>query len=489
MTRGEPKREQLFTPGFFDPANRVVLEQVKGRKYAVSLNVYLPQDKQLLMRKGEGYGIIADYSLGGQDYFPMERCAWPLVEKPVNYGNTSNLWQKVRQFIMEHFYVPNQETYDVLTAWVFASYVPEVWRVVPYLFFHGPVASGKTRGTEVLHSVCHRGLLSSNISSAALFRAVSEWHPVVFLDESEIYNSENKTDIIGLLNSGYRRGQVAIRVKHTDQGELLECFDVFGFKVLAGTEGFRETLESRCIMIRTVKNRRKVRFFIDEKRAEELRAELLQWRFNFLESYAEPSEGSEPPEGSSEGLGDARVQELFQCLIAISNDGRENILKFARKVAKEKREEAKTTLDAAVVEILPTLADTDMALTGEKEQVFLTKTIQNKLNQDKEEQDRLKAQAVGRVIKRLGFSARHTERGNGWLYDKEHLAMLKAIYLTPSEPSEPSEPSDHSALLKVCKFCGKPITDAIRDWIGPELNDPAHVDCARQWRELHDARS
>ncbi len=485
MTNEESRREQLYTPGFYDAVNHIVFEQVKGNKFAVSLNMYLPKDKQLLMEKGEGYGIIPDYSIGEQDFFPLERCAWPLVEKPRNYGSVSSLWKKVKQFIWEHFYVPNEETYDVLTAWVFASYVPEVWRVVPYLFFHGPVASGKTRGMEVLHIICYRGLLCSNISSAALFRAVSEWHPVVFLDESEIYNAENKSDIIGLLNSGYRRGQVAIRVKHTEHGEVLECFDVFGFKVLAGTEGFRNTLESRCIMIRTVKNRRKVKFFIDEKRAETIRSELLQWRFNFLETYAEPAEGSEPSEGNLEGIGEARVQELFQSLITISNDGRENIVKFARSVAKERLEEARTSMDTAIIEVLQDLTDLDIIVNPEKERVFLTKTVQNKLNLDREEQDKLDVQVVGRIIKRLGFSARHTAHGNGWLYDKEHLELLKAIYLTPSEqPSEPSKPSEPSAMLEVCKFCGKPITDAVHDFVSEGEKDyPAHMDCARQWRE------
>jgi hypothetical protein len=479
--------ERLYSPGFYDRPNHVVLEQVKGSKYAVSLNLYLPEDKQLLMKKGEGYGLVTDYSCGEQDFFPLERCPWPLVEKPRNYGNYSSLWRNVRQYIWEHFYVPKEETYDVLTAWVFASYVPETWRVVPYLFFHGPIASGKTRGMEVLHTLCYRGLLCSNISSAALFRAVSEWHPVVFLDESEIYNAENKSDIIGLLNSGYRRGQVAIRVRHTEHGEELECFDVFGFKVLAGTEGFRSTLESRCIMIRTVKNRRKVRFYTDEKQAEEIRSELLQWRFNFLETYTESSaEGSEPSESSLEGIGEARVQELFQSLITVSNDGRENIIKFAKNTAKERLEEAKTSIDTSIIEISQGLTDSDIIVNPEKEQIFLTKTVQNKLNQDKEEQDKLKAQVVGRIIKRLGFSARHTEHGNGWLYDKERLEMLKAIYLTSSEqPSEPSKPSKPSAKLEVCKFCGKPITDAVHDFVSEEDKDfSAHIDCAMQWRQL-----
>jgi hypothetical protein len=48
-------------------------------------------------------------------------------------------------------------------------------------------------------------------------------------------------------------------------------------------------------------------------------------------------------------------------------------------------------------------------------------------------------------------------------------------------------------LLKVCKVCGKPIADALHDWVfegeGDERRDyPAHIACAAEWRRLHGVR-
>jgi hypothetical protein len=45
-------------------------------------------------------------------------------------------------------------------------------------------------------------------------------------------------------------------------------------------------------------------------------------------------------------------------------------------------------------------------------------------------------------------------------------------------------------LLEVCKVCGKPIAEAVHDWIfegeGDEKKDyPAHMACAAEWRRLH----
>ena len=66
--------------------------------------------------------------------------------------------------------------YDILTSWIIASWVPECWKVVPYIFFYGPINSGKTRGLEILTTLSYRGLLSSNITTASLYRASEAWH-------------------------------------------------------------------------------------------------------------------------------------------------------------------------------------------------------------------------------------------------------------------------------------------------------------------------
>jgi hypothetical protein len=73
-------------------------------------------------------------------------------------------------------------------------------------------------------------------------------------------------EVLALLNSGYRKGQCAIRVEKVEQGSLqIAMFDTFGFKVLAGTEELAATLQSRCIITSMSKAVKQVRLFVDEE--------------------------------------------------------------------------------------------------------------------------------------------------------------------------------------------------------------------------------
>lgn len=417
----ESETKYTFTPGLFDRGNKYAFEQVKNSKYAMSGCNKVPKQNEPFIQD-------SPFVTTSQPFAVLERVAWNLVEQPLNFGSQTDLWNEVKQFVFEHLFLPDQNLYDVLTAWIFATWIYEVWNVVPYIFFYGPVASGKTRGLEILHRLSYRAVLSSNISSAALFRACESWHPTLILDETEIYNKQEKNEIIGLLNSGYRRGQFAIRVRITPQGELLDVFDVFGFKAMAGTEGLAKTLESRSIMIRMIKNRRKVRLHIDEKKADELRAKLLFWRLMIMNGC----ELGELCEGFLKRVGDldfdsGRLEELFQCLLAVANDGRENILAYAEKMNEMRLFEEATSIEAEVVEIM---LNSDLGLFNN---VILTKDVTEKYNASRVEREKVKTGYVGWAIRRLGFEPRHTRQGNGWLFDRERLSYLKQIYL--GEPS------------------------------------------------------
>lgn len=397
----------------------------------------------------------------GKQYLPLDKAAWPLCHDALPYDGKEQLWHRLRQFIYSHLFLPDGSLYDVLTAWVFASWVPELWTTVPYVFFFGPVASGKTRGLEVLHRLCYRGILSSNISSAALFRACEAWHPTIILDETEIYRQTERIDVVGLLNSGYRKGQFAVRAKNTDHGVTLEIFNVFGFKALAGTEGLAAALESRSIMVRMIKNRRPVRLFINEAEARQLRGQLLRWRFDMLgtplQSAQDKSEWKEHmtttllerldryrqdwlKDVPALNVESGRIQELFQCLLAVSNSGRNQIIHYAEKVDRMRAFEQKASIEAEVVDIL--LAS-NFTL---EENVVLTKELAERFNRDRTDRERWKSSSIGRVMRRLGFEKAHTRQGNGWLLDTERLHYLKDIYLGEysPEPREPCEPCERS---------------------------------------------
>jgi hypothetical protein len=464
----EDEPEVKYTPGGFFTETGLLFEQVKDGKF-VMWNI----DNEITTKDTVFYGL---------KYMPLPKVPWPLCKELLPYGDRESLWRDVKQFIWDHVFLPDEALYDVLTAWVFASWLPEIWPVVPYIFFFGPVASGKTRALEVLQRLCYRGLLSSNISSAALFRACEEWHPTLILDETEIYSKSERIEVIGLLNSGYRRGQFAIRAKSTAEGVVLEAFDVFGFKALAGTGGLAAALESRSIMVRMLKNRRKVRLFVDEARAEELRSKLLMWRMEKLRfEHTEKQDWirhiNEGPERDLCDLCDlflrevpplkidsGRTQELFQCLLAVANEGRENIVKYAEKTEEMRHFEEKASIEAELVEIL---LNSNLSM---ENNIVLTKALAEAFNQSRSEREKWKSSSIGRIMRRLGFDRRSTRLGKGWYVDPDRIRYLKEIYLggegTPEKGSHRSQRSQPSS-KEVLEFVRARFVQGTREeWVG-----------------------
>lgn len=455
-------------------SNIQVFEQIADNKfYYVWHSLNAPKEGSygtIVKEEGitDSVSFITEYLKNG-DYTPLPKTNWPLVEKPLPYNSIDELWQNIKNYIHDHLDLFDPRLYDVLTAWIFASYLPEVWRVVPYIFFHGPVSTGKTRGLEVFQQLCYRGMLSANITTAALFRSVDVYKPTVLLDETEIYTKEGKDEILHLLNSGYRKGGRVIRVRSTSEGMFLEDFDVFGFKAVAGTYNLKQTLVSRCIPAQMLKNKREVNLFMDEEKATELRAQLLTWRFKVLTFYPELSELSEHFLEVVGGLrvGDGRLTEIVHPLIAVtdgSKEAKENILSYAQKIADIRENEEKSGVEADIIQII---------INGgisKENNVVLTSDLTNALNSGRDKNDLFKRGFVGWVMKRLGFEKRHTYRGNGWYCDEEKLAYLSKIYLIEDTTSgKGSDSSDSSGLQqpsnKECPLCFKPIYDPQIDTI------------------------
>ena len=466
MTKKNPVEEEeppkISSPGFLK--HGFIFEQVKNGLFA----------------QGETVDLSAEYTIRENTYQPLKRCPWPLAADAVKYGSLSDLWCEIRAFIHEHLFLPEDALYDVLTAWVMATWTPEIWNTVPYVFFYGPPSTGKTRGLEVLHRLCYRGVLASNISSSALFRLCDIYHPTLFLDETEIYNREMRREVTGLLNSGYRRGQCAWRVHLTADGRgELEPFETFGQKGLAGTRKLAETLTSRCIPIRMLRARRKVRLTIDEKKATDLRCKLLSLRIATLTS-GELGELREQFMGRVPNLNieDGRLRELFTPLLAVSNEGHEAILKYAHREDERRRAEERATEEAEIIRIL-----VNHDLTDEKGMV-LTKKIVEKYNEHRADRDKTSSRFLGYMLHQLGFLKVHTRKGNGWKIDQERLQYYAEIYnvsdtflkpihrvhsvhtkqgelgSTEKSPTSPNELSQKTVLKPIrdaepCPLCGQ----------------------------------
>jgi hypothetical protein len=437
------KKEAIVTsPGGVDGS--IIFEQLSSGNYLVYdkrlEKILLPTNPENSWEewRSEQTGLV---------YFPMERLPWPAVDNVVFYDTEAKLYSEIKKFFEAHLDVPNPLLFDVYTCYVLVSWRLEDFVVAPYLYFLGPLASGKTRALECFQRVCYRGIMATSMSTAALFRALEAWRPTLLLDETEIYSKDAMVEAIAILNSGYRRGQCAIRIEKLENGQpKIGFFDVFGPKVLAGTEELAATLSSRCIMTSMSRNVKQVKLFIDEETAAELRGKLLMYRFRNL--------GKSLPEMDVNGvLQNARVIELFISLLSVAPtlQARENLFSFAKRMLQSRMDEEQASIEARVFEAV---LNSESLVDGGK---ISTRSITDKFNEGLPEKEQVTSRFVGRKVTALGFEkCRLTGGPSGYYWDAKLIDRLKSRYY-PSTSGTPSLTSltsfNHLSTIKESEVC------------------------------------
>lgn len=349
-----------------------------------------------------------------EGFKPHKKIVWKTVDDIEVYESESQLWIEVRQYLYEHIDLP--EGYDILTAWVFASWIPEKWHAVPYLFFYGPPGSGKTWALEILGSVGFRPFMTAATTLAVMFRACDVWHPTLFLDETEAYMRKERGEIMHLLNAGYRKGFPATRIEETKDGFKIKVFDCFGFKALAGTKGFAQALKSRCIILNMSKATRKVETKIDFDRAERLRKMLLMYRFKMLSKREE----LELPDVLT-----GRLKELFDPLIMVAPpEAKQSIIGEAEKIREITEEEERTSDEAMIFKAVFHIHQQD------EERKITIEDIGRLVNRPLGIDEQISNVSIGMTLSRLGFKKTLHEGKRAIFWSQRLADRLKRRYLT-----------------------------------------------------------
>jgi hypothetical protein len=475
------KKAAVYCPGFVDEQN--CFEQATGPKGETGFAVYYEQDNEVRFEE-----TVTSVD-GDKDYLPLDHPLWPLAKFPEGYRRIPSVVDPkavldlVRDYIYTFVELPYDELNDIFTLWNMASYLIDKWESTPYLCFIGPPDSGKTRALEVAWQLSYRGILSPSFTSSALFRTVEKYKPTLLLDEAEIYGSEQKAEIIGILNAGYRKGQYVLRV-NMESGDC-DTFSPFGFKGLAQTNIFVPTIESRSINIHMRRNVRDCHVFYDKDKAASLRLMLLLYRFNVLrEKQTIMNDATEILKFLPCKHG--RIAELFYALVAISpNDEiRQKISRFAQDTFQKRLDDEKATIEAEVVK----------AVLACKEQVDAGKlTIQaitNEFNLGKPEKQQWKSESIGRRLKQMGFSKTRITHGlTAIVFDESLVEYLSRRYgYTPENPSLPSLPSPFPSMVHTNKSEG---SEGSEGFLGVSPPPPITLDdlASVYWKEEFSRRT
>jgi hypothetical protein len=353
------------------------------------------------------------------------------------YGSFDELVRRCRCHIHTYFECdPKFESVAALFA--LHTWIYERFHAVPYLRFCGLPQTGKTRGIEVISSLCyHAHSISGSITTAPMFRTIEASGGTTIIDEADFRDSDVGSDVMKILNCGYSKGQPVSRVEKDKGGQFVPClYEVFGPKIIGG----RKATESRCLSYTPLPNRRELPLQVPDEfgaDAAALQNQLLQWRLNTIEIV--PLNTEYVPTVSR------RMNQIIQPLLTVADlmsaDERDryraDLLEFAQGADIRARDVSSESVEAAIVRVLVDCIQRREALTCKA----LAEKVLEAERANIAGLDRwLSANQVSRMVREMGLETRHTRDGAVVVANEERLRALTTRFAIVTESSPKASP-------------------------------------------------
>ncbi len=314
------------------------------------------------------------------------------------YGTNEDLITEIRAFI--HKYVDLSSRFETIASYyVLFSWVYDSFNEVPYLRLRGDWGSGKTRFLLTVGSLCYKAIFASGASTVSpIFHILDRFGGTLIIDEGDFRFSDEKADIVKILNNGNVRGIPILRQEISPTKELNpRAFHVFGPKIVA-TRGYYDdrALESRFITeeMGTGTLRSDIPINLPpsyKEEARKLRNKLLLFRFrNFGKKL--------PEESLVDRSLEPRMNQIFVPLMCIVSDAklRKELHDLAREYSDEVVVDRGMDTEARVLEVINEL------LSGADQKQLSIKEITHLFSErfGDEYQRMITAKWIGSVIRR-----------------------------------------------------------------------------------------
>ncbi len=258
--------------------------------------VYRPEDRQTMfaLYNAGRWTLQQRHDIEGARLVPfspqnnlIRNEAVLLPSEPRMYGSEQKLLSEVGEFI--HHYVDLSEALEkIATYYVLLSWLYDAFNELPYLRLRGDFGTGKTRALLVLGSVCYKPFFASGASTVSpIFHTLDAFRGTLIFDEADFRFSDERAEIVKILNNGNVRGLPVLRTMMNRQREFNpQAFQVFGPKIVATRAAYEDKgLESRFLTedmgSRPLRPDIPINLPDDFKEeARELRNKLLLYRFH-----------------------------------------------------------------------------------------------------------------------------------------------------------------------------------------------------------------
>jgi len=170
---------------------------------------------------------------------------------------------------------------DGLALWIVHTFSMDAWWISPLAVVNSPtMRCGKSTALQLVAHLASRALPASNISPAALFRAIERYHPTLMLDEAETFLKDNE-ELRGLVNAGHTR-KTAVVIRTVGEQHEAAVFSTWCPKFIALIGRLPATLMDRALIIpmrRKMAGEQVERLRLDriDARCLPLRRQMVRW--------------------------------------------------------------------------------------------------------------------------------------------------------------------------------------------------------------------
>lgn len=284
-----------------------------------------------------------------------------LPSEPAEYSSETELLAEIRAFI--HRYVDISPRFEriashyVLFSWIFDSF-----NELPYLRLRGDYGSGKTRFLLIVGALCYKPFFASGASTVSpIFHILDAFRGTLIFDEADFRFSDEKAELVKILNNGNMRGMPVLRTEVIRNREFNpRAFNVYGPKIVATRGHYQDrALESRFITEEM--GGRRLRQDIPISLTETYKAEALQLRNKLLlyrfRNYGKANSGA----GFRDTSIEPRLNQIFAPLINVVSDEavRDDLSALARELNTELIEDRGLDVEADILAIIQTLLDVE----------------------------------------------------------------------------------------------------------------------------------
>jgi len=146
-------------------------------------------------------------------------------------------------------YVDVSPFFETISAYyILLSWLYDRVNTLPYLRVLGDTGTGKSRFLDTVGRLCYKAtIVSGAITPAPIYRLIRKWQGTIIIDEGDFRASDEKNEVVKILNCGFERGRPVVR-SQKDHPDSLQILPTFSPKIIASRKRFDDVaLESRCL--------------------------------------------------------------------------------------------------------------------------------------------------------------------------------------------------------------------------------------------------